>query len=229
MEPCQLRYVGPSNQTNPDVYWTALYVISADFAFAFLLGLLVIFILTVLKYSQTASFNRLTLRPYYILIGYSILSCIQFVMTAEIQSRVIHTYFINVNKINCIYSAIGFQIYEWVNAYLIIDFQKEYTIVDVHIEKRKFVAREKRAYVHFLRALFSSLLLSNAAILIGYFLDNNLTPGKPLPSTNIKFWITHVYNLATWAFLAYALIVFPITAAKTHRTSWLEYRTAFYL
>ena len=102
-----------------------------------LLGLLVIYILVITKYSHSVTYNKLTLRPYQYLIGYSILSSAQFVVTAEVQSKGFHAYFINVNKINCIYAAFGYQIYEWFNAYLIMEFQKPHGIENVHIEGRK--------------------------------------------------------------------------------------------
>lgn len=55
----------------------------------------------------------------------------------------------NLNKVNFLDEALAFQIYEWLNTWLIIHFQKDYDITTVGIEKRKFQPIEK-----FLRNLF---------------------------------------------------------------------------
>ena len=59
-----------------------LWILSIDVSLSVCLTLLIFFILVLLAFSGTATFNKLTLWPYYFMMGFSVSSILQFVFSA---------------------------------------------------------------------------------------------------------------------------------------------------
>jgi uncharacterized protein YqhQ len=106
-------------------YFLNLYLLSANTALSILLCLVVIMILVLLlspKKQERKKFNRLSLLPYYFVICFGVLSAAQFTTTTLCNNQILLGALININKINFLYLALGVQIYEWFNAWLILEF-----------------------------------------------------------------------------------------------------------
>ena len=86
--------------------------------------LMIFFILVLLAFSSTATFNKLTLWPYYFVMGFSVVSLLQFVLSAlQLENGATEWLtLINLMRSFTIYTAIGIQIFEWFNTYLQIMF-----------------------------------------------------------------------------------------------------------
>jgi len=147
----------------------SVWLLSSNIAVQLCLLVLIICIVVVLKHSRTYTFNRLTLLPYYLLLGYSILAIAQFVVSAyhsDGNSRL--TQLVNLNKVNFLYEAIAFQTYEWFNSCLVINFQKQYDITTVGIEKRKFQPLEKKLSNLFYALQLVFILVSNLVVIFSH-------------------------------------------------------------
>lgn len=97
-----------------------------NLATVILLGILVTSLLVILQFDEKASFNKLTLLPYYLVLCYSVLGFLQqtfsFLFPAEAGIDESPLYLLNIAKVWFMFAAINFQSYEWINAWLIIDF-----------------------------------------------------------------------------------------------------------
>ena len=99
------------------------YLLCADISFAILLFLITVCTIVLEKYSPKKNkFNRLSMRPYYMVLCYSALCITQFALTLVAQDQILLGFLVNINKINFMYLAISFQVFEWFNAWRIIDF-----------------------------------------------------------------------------------------------------------
>lgn len=113
-------------------------MLSVDIALYEFTALLIICILVVLKYSETATFNKLTLLPYYIQLVNSVLACVQYYSLSLVGHSYNFVYVINQVRSDSIFAAVTIQTFEWLNTWLIISFQKKYDITEIPVEKRKY-------------------------------------------------------------------------------------------
>jgi hypothetical protein len=93
------------------------WLLSLDISLSFFLGLGTFANLVRLKYSLKHKFNDLSLVPYYVVIGYSAASLVQFSMTVNYETKSISYWntllIINVIKFNLGYTIFATAIYEW--------------------------------------------------------------------------------------------------------------------
>lgn len=101
---------------------TILWYLSIDFTLSLQLVLIIIYILVILNFSKTATFNKLTLWPYYLMLVYSILASIQYSLGAlGLTNNWFTLLYVNIG--NILNTGISVQIFEWFNTYLQIMFQ----------------------------------------------------------------------------------------------------------
>jgi hypothetical protein len=101
------------------------YLLCADIAFAVLLLLITIYAMVLKQYSpKKIKFNKLSMRPYYTVICYSVFCILQFSLSLVLGDDEIFLlgFLVNINKLNFMYLAIAFQLFEWFNAWRIMDF-----------------------------------------------------------------------------------------------------------
>ena len=119
-----------------------LWILSFDFALVTLLAVLIVVKVTIVKFSKHTSFNKLTLLPYYFALAYALLTMTQYCFQSQSMGDKDKFFAIknqvNNNRVCCINTAFAIQIFEWLNTWMIMNFQKNYDITDVVIEKRKF-------------------------------------------------------------------------------------------
>lgn len=152
------------------------------------------------------------------------MSIAQSVTTAMLSGQLILAYLININAINFLYLALNCQIYEWFDTWLIIDFQKNYDISNVHIEKRKFTPLEKKMRRLFLNGSIFFILASNIALVLTYILGlksdkDELALDEEMK--NVRYWIMICFNLSSWVFLVLSVNLFSSIALKHQKTNYL--------
>ena len=139
-------------------------MLSFSSAVALICILLVTSLLVVLHFDRTSTFNRLTLWPYRLVIGYAAFKLLEYtLMVTTGPSPLLQM--ASINTVNCLVTGVAIQIFEWFNTWLAIQFQDDYDITTVVVERRLFQAREK-IYTCVLRVMVYSYFLStNGAIL----------------------------------------------------------------
>ena len=113
-----------SDASGKDCDELILWILSTDISLSVCLTLLIFFILVLLSFSGTATFNKLTLWPYYFMMGFSVSSILQFVFSTLQMDNGTKAWLIliNLTRTFTLYTAIGIQIFEWFNTYLQIMF-----------------------------------------------------------------------------------------------------------
>jgi len=198
----------------------SVWLLSGNIAVQLCILVILICIIVLLKHQRTYTFNRLTLLPYYYLIGYSFFAIAQFVISpyhCDGYSRL--TQLVNQNKVNFLNFAVAFQAYEWFNTCLVINFQTKYDITTVGIEKRKFQPLEKALRNIFYAVLILYSLGSNIAVC--FFKDDELFLDK-----NIVMFSFIVF---LWLLLVPCLLLFPWLAHSHFRFEYKAYRKAFFI
>lgn len=149
-------------------------MLSTDIALYEITIVLIICILVVLKYSATATFNKLTLLPYYFMLLQSTLALVQYYSTGLVGKDYKMVYILNMARANSIFAAIAIQTFEWLNTWFIISFQKEYDITEIPIEKRRYQKMEAIR-----RRVFFGIIAAIYAVAIGLICYALMTE-KPL-------------------------------------------------
>jgi hypothetical protein len=95
----------------------AMYIISWDNSWVQLLAILILCIIVRIKYDSKATPNKLTLLPYYFLLGYCFFTFLQFSWSSYCGFSFDLLGIINLNKQLCLNCAIAIQIFEFKNLY----------------------------------------------------------------------------------------------------------------
>lgn len=101
------------------------WYLSVETALAILIAVLTIFILTVITNDKQKSFNKLTLLPYYFVLAYAAIEIVQASLSRiqeddtslPITDVILQ---IIINKILILQTALAIQVFEWLNAWLIM-------------------------------------------------------------------------------------------------------------
>lgn len=104
--------------------------------------------------------------PYYFIIGACVFACVQYYISASLGYGLDYMGVLNVNKTFFLFSAVAIQTFEWYNTYEMINFQKDYDVTTVAIEKRKFQPVEKRRRNHFFGVIALYFVTCNAACIL---------------------------------------------------------------
>ena len=223
------RVVACDNEECPELIRWELCI---GIALSILLTLLIVFLLVILAQSKTATFNKLTLWPYYLMMSYSILAACQYACSepgieTDASDWVV---LFSISKGNFLYLAVGVQIFEWFNTYMQIMFQDQehVDITNVVVLKRKFQNREK-FYSKIILGLVCLYFFISMVIVLPFLLHYRYF-FEELEKTDSEY----IYILRVWTltfaltvdviFLLVTLALFIYAAYKKHRTAFLEYR-----
>lgn len=105
-----MHFLSPESEYSD--YEATIWLLSANFATSILLGLLIMGMIVVLRFDDKASFNKLSLLPYYFVIGYTITEALQFLgcdlfpSDANVDENPL--YLLNITKVWFIFTAINF-------------------------------------------------------------------------------------------------------------------------
>jgi hypothetical protein len=97
------------------------WLLSANISLSIVTTLSVTCLIVLLKFSKTATFNKLTLMPYYFIIAFSTLKLCQYLLTYSNNFDIL-TLIVNTNASSCAVIAVLIQIFEWFNTWLSIKF-----------------------------------------------------------------------------------------------------------
>ena len=113
-----------NNDTTPISIELEQWLECINFSLTFYLFILLVYIIVVLNFSERATFNKLTMLPYYTLFGFCFFGMVQFSLQLEGREEDLFFTLIILNKVYFLSLAIYFQIFEWLNAWLLIRFQQ---------------------------------------------------------------------------------------------------------
>ena len=115
------------------------------FALIISLAVFCVYLIATIKYAPGFTQNKLTLRPYTILLIYTGVFLIQSVIATVFETMTLWVLIpINVLKMSLQSSAVSVQVFEWFAIYRMIIFQKQYDMTTVGVELRKFKPQELR-------------------------------------------------------------------------------------
>ena len=105
----------------PEYYWWLYLALALDL----ILALLVASIIVLQNYSKKSTFNKLTMLPYYFILSASIVNIFQFTIQEhgakqQPYKATFWIFFCCMIKISLLSLAINVQIYEWLDAWLIM-------------------------------------------------------------------------------------------------------------
>lgn len=164
------------------------YLASSLIAMSILLGLYTICKVVLVKETPKNPTNKLTFPPYYALIAYSVTVAVQTILsilyvTGDDSNGNGLTYtliIINMLKVNFQNLTITLQTFEWFCYWNMINFQKNYDMTRVAVEKRIFKKREQRCQLIFnltvTTVFFGSLIA--IIVLIITLLEENIYEAK---------------------------------------------------
>lgn len=196
----------------------SLWLVSMNIALQLILLLLIVCILVVINFSK-ATFNKLTLLPYFFLILYTIFAICQFATSycLDVGHSRLKNWLI-VNKVNFLDIGITFQVYEWLNTWLLIRYQIDYDITNVHIEaKRKYQPVEK-CIRNVSYSLMAALFVASNVVII------TIDETKLFDARNS---ICFAQFLLLWVPIFASIVLFPHAASTYFRAEYLDYRRAF--
>ena len=141
------------------------------------------------------------------LVGYSLLACVQYAASFFVSPPSIFfaLYLLPLNKLNFLFGALNVQIFEWLNCWFAMSFQKDYDITTVGIEKRKFQPRERFYWNLLLAVLWFICVISNSIMVCSPLIKET----SELLQYNILRVTLIVYLSFTWILLLAVLILFP--------------------
>ena len=201
---------------------------SANFSLSMLILVLTVCRIVLLYFNERVSYNKLTMLPFDFLIGYSLCSFTQFAGSFFIsaKSMIFPLYLLPLNRMNFLFFGVNIQLFEWLNCWFVIQFQRDYDITTVCIEKRKFQPRE--------RMWFRSLVAVHLCIA---FISNVLVLCTPVfmqkrQDVDVPFVIirdTMVCYLAlSWLLFIPVITLLPRYALRFHNRAFLDYRISFW-
>jgi hypothetical protein len=213
---------------------------SIELALAICLSLALITTIVVVTYDRKSTFNKLTMLPYKLLLGYCLLSVIQFTSTYAAGEAFDLACFISINRAIMLYTALAVQNFEWFSVWVMIRFQKKLDVTNVSIEKRKFIQIETEVKKYFKLPVWGYFVLTNLRMLSGFIIvtlfklsQNREEPNTPClglsPIWFIRSNINTVVCCLSIVWFVTVMAMFPRTAWKNHRAAWLEYRFRFSL
>ena len=111
-----------SNTTDIDNSLVFYYLACFDLSNLILLLVLLICLITLTLWSDKVTKNKLTMIPYYSMIGYSTLAIIQFVICIALEASPNLVEIVAINKLSFLFAAIFIQHFEWFHAWYLIHF-----------------------------------------------------------------------------------------------------------
>lgn len=180
-------------------------------------------LVVLLKFSKTATFNKLTLMPYYFIMGSSIFKMFQYLLTYSEFANL--TLIVNTIGSCCLVIAVFVQIFEWFNTWLSIKFQDAQDITTVVVDRHKFQSKEKKVWC-LLKGLCALFIGATNAIVI---ITTILFPKEHELGNELKGQILLVAWYINASFFLITMALFPYAGYKKHHSAFLDYRSKLFV
>ena len=116
-----------------------VWPLNAALALDLLLAIFVVCIIVLLNYDDKATFNKLTMWPYFFMVGYCVLDAVQLsFMQFNPDNYFFYTISTCILKVSILSLAINVQVYEWLDASLVIWYQRNLDITTIGVARQAF-------------------------------------------------------------------------------------------
>lgn len=226
-----------SNTTDFEDTLAIYYLACFDLSCLILLLVLLICLITLTLWSETVTKNKLTMTPYYAMIGYSTLAIIQFVICISVDSSPDLVEIVAINKLSCLFTAIFTQHFEWFHTWYLIRFQIPVDANSLGVERMRFNAKEKKikqGAIVFGAVYFFAV---NTSIIVAEVIQPNKANKEPVNQDDCienlvwqtREFINFVGVVICIIFVFLSVILFSTSAYKRHRYNWNKHKSSFIL
>ena len=210
------------------------WLISLDLALIQLLLVILVSLEVLARNKKSASFSKLTFLPFYFLFGYGLCSIVQYSIT--FSTGVVRDFIAVVFALRSdfLYTAIGFQTFEWFSAWWMIRSQQHLDVTTVSVQRHKEQRCEivvRNVFVAIVGLYFTA---SFGCIAYGFYLNRTREPSTVPGACSDYMWqfrfVFDTYAIFTnVAAFVVTVLMFSHAAYKRHRSEWNDYRTVLFI
>ena len=116
-----------------------VWPLNAALALDLLLAIFVVSIIVLLSFDDKATFNKLTMWPYFFMVGFCVADAVQLsFMQFDTEKFLVYTISTCILKVAILSIAINVQVYEWLDASLVMWYQRNLDITTIGVARQAF-------------------------------------------------------------------------------------------